>query len=66
MLRFDYTELDNGIVNVTIIEEEKDKHSLCGRINMSKKAFDTLFNIFPANGARPDHHEVKFENKKMI
>jgi hypothetical protein len=43
MIRIDYKiNADAGVVNLTVVEIENDKHSLCGRLVLSKQAYDNL------------------------
>lgn len=68
MIRFDYKINNEGIVNVTVVEEGlNNTHSLCGRLVLSRSHWDWLWKacaIFdaPINLDHPEQH-FKFENK---
>jgi hypothetical protein len=67
MLRFDYTIQSDNMVNVTIVEETEDKHSLCGRIVLSKKGWKDLIDAITFYPEKDDNlnYYFKFENKEM-
>lgn len=62
MLRFDYT-IQNDNVNITIVEETRDTHSLCGRIVLSLNAWINLTSILQFIDT--EKFKYKFNNKNL-